>query len=187
MIPKRYEIILADPPWGGYTNFGTAKIQYPTMTNSELLDLPWEEWMADRCVLFFWVTGPMLFRGENSQAKFLEALAEKYSLTYQGMPYVWVKTTDAGAPIGAAGPRPRLVKPTTEFVVAYSNVSVGRPLPLLTESQRQVIFAPKDRMHSRKPLAVHDAIVELLGDRPRIELFARTRVPCWDAWGNEVP
>jgi N6-adenosine-specific RNA methylase IME4 len=28
--------------------------------------------------------------------------------------------------------------------------------------------------------------VELLGDLPRIELFARQRSPGWDAWGNEV-
>lgn len=24
------------------------------------------------------------------------------------------------------------------------------------------------------------------GDLPRVELFARTRRPGWDAWGNEV-
>jgi len=29
-------------------------------------------------------------------------------------------------------------------------------------------------------------IVELLGDLPRIELFARERVEGWDVWGNEV-
>ena len=29
-------------------------------------------------------------------------------------------------------------------------------------------------------------IVQLVGDVPRIELFARDRVSGWDAWGNEV-
>lgn len=29
-------------------------------------------------------------------------------------------------------------------------------------------------------------IVELLGDLPRIELFAREKVLGWLAWGNEV-
>nr|DAO99558.1 MAG TPA: N6 adenosine methyltransferase subunit [Caudoviricetes sp.] len=28
--------------------------------------------------------------------------------------------------------------------------------------------------------------MELLGDVPRIELFARQRAPGWDAWGNEI-
>lgn len=26
----------------------------------------------------------------------------------------------------------------------------------------------------------------MMGDLPRVELFARQRVPGWDAWGNEV-
>ena len=29
-------------------------------------------------------------------------------------------------------------------------------------------------------------ILELCGDLPRIELFARQNVNGWDAWGNEV-
>lgn len=29
-------------------------------------------------------------------------------------------------------------------------------------------------------------IVELLGDVPRIELFARQHAPGWDAWGDEL-
>lgn len=31
-----------------------------------------------------------------------------------------------------------------------------------------------------------ERIVRLIGDVERIELFARERVPGWDAWGNEV-
>lgn len=30
-------------------------------------------------------------------------------------------------------------------------------------------------------------IVELMGDLPRIELFAREAAPGWDAWGDEAP
>ena len=29
-------------------------------------------------------------------------------------------------------------------------------------------------------------LIDLLGDVPRIELFARERTEGWDAWGNEV-
>ena len=39
---------------------------------------------------------------------------------------------------------------------------------------------------SRKPDCVRDRIVELCGDLPRIELFARQRTEGWDVWGNEV-
>lgn len=43
------------------------------------------------------------------------------------------------------------------------------------------------REHSRKPDEVRDRIVELLGDLPRIELFAREAAPGWDCWGKEAP
>ena len=41
--------------------------------------------------------------------------------------------------------------------------------------------------HSKKPDETRRRIVELLGDVPRLEMFARQRAEGWDAWGNEVP
>jgi N6-adenosine-specific RNA methylase IME4 len=41
-------------------------------------------------------------------------------------------------------------------------------------------------LHSQKPAVVRDRIVALVGDLPRIELFARVATPGWDVWGNEV-
>ena len=40
--------------------------------------------------------------------------------------------------------------------------------------------------HSKKPDKFKDLILELVGDLPRIELFARQTTPGWDVWGNEV-
>lgn len=40
--------------------------------------------------------------------------------------------------------------------------------------------------HSKKPHEVRERIVQLMGDLPRIELFARQATPGWDVWGNEV-
>jgi site-specific DNA-methyltransferase (adenine-specific) len=42
------------------------------------------------------------------------------------------------------------------------------------------------REHSRKPDEIRNKIVELMGDLPRIELFARQRFDGWDSWGNET-
>ena len=50
----------------------------------------------------------------------------------------------------------------------------------------QVIEAPFEG-HSKKPDETRRRIVELLGDVPRLEMFARDRAPGWDAWGNEAP
>ena len=48
-----------------------------------------------------------------------------------------------------------------------------------------MVISPREQ-HSKKPDEVRDRIVELCGDIPRIELFARDSVEGWDCWGNEV-
>ena len=50
---------------------------------------------------------------------------------------------------------------------------------------RQIILSHIER-HSKKPDVARDRIVELIGDVPRIELFARQTTPGWDVWGNEI-
>ena len=47
------------------------------------------------------------------------------------------------------------------------------------------MFSPLQE-HSKKPDLVRNKIIELVGDMPRIELFARQPVAGWDCWGNEV-
>ena len=49
----------------------------------------------------------------------------------------------------------------------------------------QFIISPVEA-HSKKPDKARDKIVSLLGDLPRVELFARQTPPGWDVWGNEV-
>jgi len=182
--PNGYDIVYADFP-APYTAFGTAKLPYAPMTEREIATFDWSQWTAKRCVVFCWVTGPKA----DVMFRCFEQWRARHGLHYQGVAYVWIKTTQAGTPIKASGPRPRLVKPLDEFVVALSTTPNGRTFPLLTESQVQHVFAPKAKRgeHSRKPAQVRYNIVELLGDRPRVELFARERVPGWDAWGDEAP
>ena len=60
----------------------------------------------------------------------------------------------------------------------------GKP-KRVSKSVHQIIYEPIGK-HSKKPVVVRDKIVELCGDLPRIELFARETSPGWDVWGNEV-
>ena len=60
----------------------------------------------------------------------------------------------------------------------------GRMKPV-SNKVSSVIIAPR-REHSRKPDEVRTRIVELFGDVPRVELFARQKTEGWDVWGNEV-
>ena len=49
----------------------------------------------------------------------------------------------------------------------------------------QFIISPIQE-HSKKPDEVREKIVDLMGDVPLIELFARSYTEGWDVWGNEV-
>ena len=60
----------------------------------------------------------------------------------------------------------------------------GKP-KRISSGVHQVVI-DKIREHSRKPDCVRNRIVELCGDLPRIELFARQKADGWDSWGNEL-
>ena len=67
-------------------------------------------------------------------------------------------------------------------------MSLGRSrggVTRLSAAVHSVIDQPIER-HSKKPNLVRDKIIELVGDLPRIELFARDATQGWDVWGNEV-
>ena len=175
-----FDVIYADPPWlyyGDPNKDQAAGKHYPLMSTEDIAALPVRAIAAKPAVLFLWATGPRL----------PEAIAvmRAWGFHYRGVAYVWVKTRLDGGIISGQGVRPTFTKPTTEFVLVGSTNARGRAFPLLTQAQGQVVLAPRGR-HSQKPEIVRDRIVELLGDRPRIELFARQRVDGWHAWGNEV-
>ena len=62
--------------------------------------------------------------------------------------------------------------------------TIGKP-KRISKSVKQLVVDNR-REHSRKPDCVRDRIVELCGDLPRIELFARQKTEGWDCWGDEV-
>ena len=61
---------------------------------------------------------------------------------------------------------------------------VGKPKRIDGNVNRLVVS--ERRGHSRKPDRIRADIVRLMGDLPRIELFARQVWDGWDCWGNEV-
>ena len=62
----------------------------------------------------------------------------------------------------------------------------GKPMHLKkTRNVKQLVEAERTS-HSKKPEEVKNRIVDLVGDLPRIELFARQKTEGWDVWGNEV-
>lgn len=176
-----YDVIYADPPWsytGQQDKWGAAAKYYSTMSDEDLMDFSLvQDLLSPRGVLFMWATSPRL--------DFAIRLIDHWGLTCRGVAFVWVKTKRDGTPIGAQGVRPSIVKPTTEYVLAASRVSKGRPMPLGSESVVQTVLAPKQE-HSRKPDEVMERIEALYPNATRLEVFARRYRPGWDVWGNEV-
>jgi N6-adenosine-specific RNA methylase IME4 len=177
---QRYEVLLADPPWAYYgqqDKWGAAAKFYSTVPDEAIVKLPIPDLLSDRGVLFLWATSPRLDVA-------MACLAE-WGLHFRGVAFVWVKARKDGGPIGAQGVRPSIVKPTAEYVLAASRVAKGRPLPIADEGVPNVILAPR-RAHSQKPEQVRDHIDRLYPEASKLELFARSERPGWDAWGNEV-
>jgi N6-adenosine-specific RNA methylase IME4 len=61
----------------------------------------------------------------------------------------------------------------------------GRGYKRQSQGIEQVLHAPL-REHSRKPDEIAHRIELLVGEVPRVELFARTRRPGWTVWGDEI-
>ena len=74
---------------------------------------------------------------------------------------------------------------TQKFVCWACRMTFAQKKQIKSHSVRQVIEEPI-QAHSVKPDETRRRIVDLLGDVPRIELFARRHAPGWDAWGNEI-
>ena len=55
-----------------------------------------------------------------------------------------------------------------------------------TRSNVEICMLATKGQHSKKPAEARRRIEALIGDVPRIELFARQSPPGWDVWGNEV-
>lgn len=174
---SKYGIIYADPPWhyeksGGTKNSrGLAKSFYPTMPIAELKELPLKDLADDNCVLFMWATFPKL-------PEALELIKE-WGFIYQSVAFTWVKKTVKGLDFVGMGYWTRANPEVCLLAIK------GKPKPV-SHSVRQLVYAPLGR-HSEKPHEIRTLIEQLVGDVPRIELFARHRTRGWDVWGNQVP
>ena len=108
---------------------------------------------------------------------------EAWGFEYRTAPYVWQKTNrKTGVNFLGMGAYTRA---NAEVCLLGTTRGTKARQVVKSHSVQQIVEAPVER-HSKKPAEVRERIVRLLGDVPRIELFARERVPGWDGGGNEV-
>ncbi|RHL47066.1 DNA methyltransferase [Eubacterium ventriosum] len=173
---KKYKIIYADPPWQYrvYSKKGqgrSAENHYHTMNIKDIMALPVDKISDKDCILFLWITFPCLKEG-------IEVM-ERWGFKYKTCGFNWVK---------------RNKKKNTYFMGlgfwTRSNSEVcligtkGQP-KRVSKSVSQICDA-RIMEHSRKPAEIRERIVELCGELPRIELFARDKVKGWDSLGDEI-
>jgi N6-adenosine-specific RNA methylase IME4 len=179
MIPfpdKKYNIIYADPAWSfkTYSNKGKGRSpdkHYSVMSLQDIKDLPVQDIADDNCILFLWVTFPLLKEGFE--------VIDAWGFIYKTVAFNWVKKnkkTDSW--FWGLG---YWTRSNAELCLLATKGTIKRQ----SASIHQIIDTPIEK-HSKKPDIVRNKIVELVGDLPRIELFARETADGWDSWGNEI-
>ena len=171
-------MIYADPPWR-YTQKGlqgAAEKHYPTMGIDEICALPVADLAAPDSVLFLWATFPQLPEALR--------LINAWGFQYKSVAFVWLKKNRKseswfyGLGFWTRG--------NAEVCLLGVTPGFKAKTQIRAHNVHQIIEAPFEG-HSKKPDETRQRIVELLGDVPRLEMFARQRADGWDAWGNEAP
>ena len=172
-----YSTILVDPPWRFANRTGKVAPEHRRLRRYETLDtpavasLPVARYADAQCHLYLWCPNALLPDG-------LEVM-RAWGFTYKTN-LVWLKVRKDGGPGGrGVGFYFRNV---TELVL----FGIKGSLRTLPPGRSQVnAIVKRKREHSRKPDELY-RIIEACSPGPRLELFARQRVPGWTQWGDEV-
>lgn len=171
-------IIYADPPWayGSATHLNAAARHYTTMSDERLAALPVAGLAGEDCALLLWATFPKL----QSALRVMAAWGFEYKTVFT----VWVKVRRYMARL--SGTLGHYTRPNAEVLLLGMR---GNMTPAAGQGfARCNVLMARTRGHSRKPELVRQIAVELFGDFPRIELFARHPGPPrdWRGWGNQL-
>lgn len=173
---NKYQIIYADPPWKfrTYSDKGLGRSpdrHYCTMTLEDIKALPVSALADDNCALFMWTTIPFLRQSFE--------VMDAWGFQYKTVAFVWIKQNRKSDSLFWGNGY--WTRSNSEICMLATR---GHP-KRVSASVHQVIISHVEE-HSKKPQEARDRIVKLMGDVPRIELFARQKTQGWDAWGNEV-
>lgn len=174
---KKYNIIYADPPWRNPKSGTKARNNekhYPSMSTEEICGLPVQSISATKSILFLWACFPCLV----DALKVIKA----WGFEYYGLGFDWCKVKSDGKPKIGCGYYTR--QNNEVCLIGVKKSMQSRIKPIKRNIGCSVLDMPRE--HSRKPDIIRNQIVEICGDIPRIELFARQQISGWDCWGNEL-
>lgn len=199
--PGPFGLVYADPPWrvATYSDKGRNRLpdgdvgHYQTMSLADLKALPVGDVAAKDCMLLMWIIDTHL-----PQA--LE-LGAAWGFTYKTVGFYWGKLRKEGrdGKVGRPAATPEKEFPSGMGYWTRANpeqcllftkgkpkrIDKGVPKFIPFDDYPQMITARR-REHSRKPDCAYERIDRLIGDVPKLEMFARTTAPGWTAWGNQT-
>lgn len=170
----KFDVLYADPPWDykgqtqhggkGTSDTGGAAKHYSTVTLADLKRLNVSDLAADNALMFMWSSSPHL-----DQA--LE-LMRAWQFEWLTVGFVWDK---------------QRVNPGFYTMSQCEVCLIGRKGELLEPAQttHQLVHELRGE-HSAKPETVRKRIEQMFPTHHKLELFARSAVPHWSVWGNEV-
>jgi site-specific DNA-methyltransferase (adenine-specific) len=171
---KKYSIIYADPAWS-YNDKGSrlsADEKYKTINLNEIKKLNINEITENDAILFIWATFPMIQEALD--------VIKAWGFKYKTLGFSWIKLNKNGTPCFGVGHYTR-----SNCEVCLIGVK-GKGNKLIKNKSISSVVMSERKRHSEKPAEVRNKIVELCGDLPRIELFARHKIEGWDYFGNEI-
>jgi len=187
----KYNIIYADPPWKydneRDNNPAQGGMTYNTMHVEDIMKLPVQQLADKNCALFMWATMPKLIEAFR--------VIDAWGFRYTTCAFTWVKLNKNAHMLQDRINETDSITIRGGFYSGLGHWTNGNAELCLfakkgspkrnKKNVKQLVFSPLGR-HSAKPPEVRDRIIQLMGDVPRIELFARNVVEGWDAWGNEI-
>lgn len=141
------------------------------MSIEEIKALPVGELADNNCALFMWLTFPCLYEAFD--------VLKAWGFQYKTVAFVWVKQNRKSN--GLFWGMGYWTRANAELCILATRGHPKRISPRV----HQIIISHVEQ-HSKKPDEARDRIIALMGDLPRIELFARQATKGWDVWGNEV-
>ncbi len=179
---RRYPTIVADPPWRiemgpTLTQKGVKpRLEYPTMSQEELLQMPIGAWAQERAHLYLWCT--------NSTVPQAYELASAWGFKPSTL-ITWIKRRDPQDGWMGLGRYFRITTEHVLFAVRSGLEVTNKDQPnLIQEAEGLAFYAPRGR-HSEKPSAFYD-MVEHMSPGPYLDVFSRRQRFNWDTWGNEA-
>ena len=171
----KYKIIYADPPWqynNKSLNRGGAERHYQTTCDADLEKIDVASVCDDNCIIFMWATFPKI--------KSAIELMESWGFEYKTNGFTWVKKNKiADSWFWGMGSWTRANAEVCLIGVKGKPKRIGKGVHSVIDT--------KIGEHSKKPSLARSRIIELMGDIPRLEMFAREKNEGWDVFGNEAP